>query len=139
MVPDEPGDLPDLEQRREELYRQLGHVGDFRRGSLNEVRRKCGKPNCACVQPGHPGHGPQYNLTRSENGRTVARHLRPGPELEKARREVAEFERFRDLVGQVTEVNEAICEARPAVPPGEAGDDRPSPPGGEKDDMLRLL
>ncbi len=133
MVPDEPGDLPDLERRREELYRELSQVGDFRRGSLNEVRRKCGKPNCACAQPGHPGHGPQYNLTRSENGRTVARHLRPGPELDKARREVAEFERFRDLVGQVTEVNEAICEARPAAPPGSAGGDgSPSPTRGEK-------
>jgi hypothetical protein len=27
-------------------------------------------------------------------------HLRPGPELEKARREVSDYERFRDLVGQ---------------------------------------
>jgi hypothetical protein len=33
-------------------------------------------------------------------GKTVARHLRPGPELEKARREVSEYERFRDLVGR---------------------------------------
>jgi hypothetical protein len=127
MVPDEPSDL---EQRREELYRELGQVGDFRRGSLNEVRRRCGKPNCACAQPGHPGHGPQYNLTRSVDGKTVARHLRPGPELEKVRREVAEYERFRDLVGQVTEVNDAICEARPA--PAGARDDGPLPPGGEK-------
>jgi hypothetical protein len=133
MVPDEPGDLPDLERRREDLCRELGQVGDFRRGSLNEVRRKCGKPNCACVQPGHPGHGPQYNLTRSEGGKTVARHLRPGPELDKIRREVAEYERFRDLVGQVTEVSEAICEARPVSPLGAAGGDgSPSPPGGEK-------
>jgi hypothetical protein len=133
MVPDEPGDLPDLERRREDLYRELGQVGDFRRGSLNEVRRKCGKPACACAQPGHPGHGPQYNLTRSEGGKTVARHLRPGPELDKIRREVAEYERFRDLVGQVTEVNEAICGARPVSPPGAAGGDgSPSPPGGEK-------
>jgi hypothetical protein len=133
MVPDEPGDLPDLERRRDDLYRALSQVGDFRRGSLNEVRRRCGKPNCACARPGHPGHGPQYNLTRSENGRTVARHLKPGPELEKIRREVAEYERFRELVGQVTEVSEAICEARPAAPPGADGDDgSPSAPGGEK-------
>jgi len=129
-VPDEPPILSGLEQRREDLYRELSQVGDFRRGSLNEVRRKCGKPNCACAQPGHPGHGPQYNLTRSEGGKTVARHLRPGPELEKIRREVAEYERFRDLVGHVTEVNEAICEARPA--PAGAGEDSPLPPGGEK-------
>ncbi|MGO8889855.1 MAG: DUF6788 family protein [Streptosporangiaceae bacterium] len=82
-----------------------------------------GKPNCACAQAGHPGHGPQCNLTRSENGKTVARHLRPGPELDKVRREVGAYERFRDLVGQVTEVNEAICEVRPASPPGAADDD----------------
>jgi len=125
-MPGQPGDLPDLERRREDLYRELSQVGDFRRGSLNEVRRKCGKPNCACAQPGHPGHGPQYNLTRSEGGKTVARHLRPGPELDKIRREVGEYERFRSLVGQVTEVNEAICEARPASPAGpgdQAGQD----------------
>jgi len=93
-VPDEPPDLPGLEQRREELFWELGQVGDFRRGSLNAVRRRCGKPSCACARPGHPGHGPQYNLTRSEGGKTVARHLRPGPELDKIRREVAEYERF---------------------------------------------
>src|SRR5438552_15384737 len=87
MVPGEPGELAELERRREELYRQLGQVGDFRRGSLNEVRRKCGKPNCACAAPDHPGHGPQWNLTRTVGGRTRAVHLKSGPELEKARRE----------------------------------------------------
>ena len=132
MVPDEPGDLPDLERRRQDLYRALGQVGDFRRGSLNEVHRKCGKPNCACAAPGHRGHGPQWNLTRKVGGRTRTVHLRPGPELDKARREVAQYERFRDLVGQVTEVNEAICEARPVTAPGSAGDEGPSGTGGEK-------
>jgi hypothetical protein len=130
-VPDGPDELAELERRREELYRELGQVGDFRRGSLSEVRRKCGKPNCACAVPGHPGHGPQWNLTRTVGGRTRAVHLRPGPELEKARREVAEYGRFRDLVGQVTEVNEAICQARPAAP-GGAGHDASPGPGGEK-------
>ena len=88
-MPDEADELAELERRRADLYRDLGQVGDFRRGSLNEVRRKCGKPNCACAAPGHPGHGPQWNLTRKVEGRTRAVHLRPGPELDKARREVA--------------------------------------------------
>lgn len=57
-------------------------------------------PNCACASPDHPGHGPQWNLTRKAEGRTRMVHLRPGPELEKARREVSDYERFRDLVGQ---------------------------------------
>jgi hypothetical protein len=117
-VPEEPDELAELERRREELYRQLGQVGDFRRGSLNEVRRKCGKPNCACAAPDHPGHGPQYNLTRTVEGRTRARHVKPGPELEKIRREVGEYERFR--------------EARPVTPPGSSGDAGLSGTGGEK-------
>src|SRR5512146_516061 len=131
MVLADGDELAVLERRRAELLRELAGVGDFRRGSLSGVRRKCGKPNCACAAPGHPGHGPQWNLTRTVGGRTRARHLRPGPELEKARREVAEYERFRDLVGQVTEVSEAICDARPVGPPA-AGDDGPSGTGGEK-------
>ena len=130
-MPDGADELAGLERRREELYAELGRIGDFRRGSLNQVRRKCGKPNCACAAPGHPGHGPQWNLTRKADGRTRTIHLRPGPELDKARREVAEYERFRGLVGQVTEVNEAICSARPAVP-DSAGEGASPGPGGEK-------
>jgi hypothetical protein len=95
------------------------------------VRRKCGKPNCACARAGHAGHGPQYNLTKWAGAKTVTVHLRPGPELDKAEREVAQYERFRDLVGQVTEVNEAICGARPAAP-GSAADEDLSGRGGEK-------
>jgi hypothetical protein len=130
-VPDGPDELAELERRRAELYAELSRVGDFRRGSLNEAFRKCGKPNCACAAPDHPGHGPQWNLTRKAGGRTRTVHLRPGPELDKARREVAEYERFRDLAGQVTEVNEAICAARPAWP-GDAEDGASPGTGGER-------
>jgi hypothetical protein len=130
-VPDGSDELVELEHRRAELYAELGRVGDFRRGSLNEAWRKCGKPNCACAAPGHPGHGPQWNLTRKADGRTRTVHLRPGPELEKARREVAEYERFRGLVSQLAEVNEAICSGRLAVP-GGAGESSLPGPGGEK-------
>jgi hypothetical protein len=91
------------------------------------VWRKCGKPNCACAQPGHRGHGPQWNLTRRIGGKTVNVHLKPGPELDKVRREVAEHQRFADLVEEVSQVSEAICAARP-VRAGPA----PLPPGGEK-------
>ena len=88
--------------------------------------RKCGKPNCACAQPGHRGHGPQYNLTRRIGGKTVNVHLKPGPELEKAEREVAEHQRFAALVEEVSQVSEAICAARPvtagtAPPPAGRG------------------
>ncbi len=59
----------------------------------------------------------------------MTRHLKPGPELDKITAEVAEYERFRALVGQVTEINEEICEARPVMPSAEQS---PAGPGGEK-------
>ena len=92
-------DLAWLERRRAELFGLISQVGDFRRGALNAVWRKCGKPNCACAQPGHRGHGPQYNLTRRIGGETVHTHPGPGPELQKAGGEGVEHQRFAALVG----------------------------------------
>jgi hypothetical protein len=120
-------DLAGLEARRAVLFAELAQVGDFRRGSLNAVRRKCGKANCVCAAPGHAGHGPQYNLTRWVGGRTVNVRVRPGPELDKTEREVAAWVRFQGLVEQVAEVNEAICRLRPVA--AAAVDAAPGSPG----------
>lgn len=54
-------------------------------------------------------------------------HLKPGPELEKTQREVAEHQRFADLVEEVSQVSEAICAARPVM--AGAGS---LPPGGQR-------
>jgi hypothetical protein len=118
--------LPELEAERDRLYAQLSGVGDFRRGSVTENYRKCGKPNCACAQAGYPGHGPRFLWTRSARGRTVGRQLAAG-EVARVRREVARHADFAAAVEQIAEVNEKICEARPA-----AGTDAPSVPEGEK-------
>jgi hypothetical protein len=123
--------LDELERHRAELYAQLAGTGDFRPGGVNETWRRCGKPNCACARPDHPGHGPRYLWTRSADGRTRTRQL-AAAELDKVRREVANYKQFAAVSEQIVQVNEAICEARPAAPPGIAGDDSPSLPGGEK-------
>jgi len=112
--------LSQLEQHRSQLHDQTAAVGDLRRGSVTATYRRCGKPNCACADPQHPGHGPQHRLTRSVKGKTEAVQLQPGPELEKARREVANYKRFVALGQEIIEVNEQICEARPAMPGEEA-------------------
>ena len=119
--------LPELEARRDRLYAQLATVGDFRRGSVSENYRKCGKPNCACARPGHRGHGPRFLWTRTARGRgTVGRQLAAG-EVAKVRREVGPHAEFAAICEQIAEVNEKICEARPA-----AGTAAPSVPEGEK-------
>lgn len=111
---DEP--LADLEERRAQLYRQLSATGDFRRGSITENYRRCGKANCACAQPEHPGHGPRYLWTRSVPGGTTKGRQLSGIELDKVRQELANNKAFVSVSEQIVEVNEAICEARPISP-----------------------
>ncbi len=109
-------EVDELERRRAALYARLAATGDFRAGSINETYRRCGKPNCACARPGHRGHGPRYLWTRSVGGRTRGHQLARGPELDKARAEVARYAQFTALAEEIVEVNEAICEARPVTP-----------------------
>jgi hypothetical protein len=119
--------LPELEAERDRLYAQLSRVGDFRRGSVSENWRKCGKPNCACARPGHPGHGPRFLWTRSAGRRKTAGRQLAADEVEKVRAEVARHAEYKAISEQIAEVSERICEARPA-----AGTDAPSAPEGEK-------
>jgi hypothetical protein len=128
--------LPELEQQRAQLYARLAATGDLRPGSINATYRRCGKPNCACAQPGHPGHGPRWLWTRSAGGRTRTRQLSPG-ELGKVRAELAAYKEFAGLSEQIVEVNEAICEARPA-PAGTAGQAR-DPEGQKKGSAIGSL
>ena len=125
-MPDD-ADVVALEAERARLYAVLSQVGDFRRGTLSAVFRKCGKPGCRCAQPGERGHGPQWNWVRWRGGKTVTTHPRPGPELEKAQREAGQWERFKDLTGRIEAVNEAICDTRPLLP--AAGETAPAPQG----------
>lgn len=116
--------LAELEARRARLFERLAAVGDFRRGSISENWRRCGKPGCRrCAQPGSRGHGPRWLWTKTVPGRgTVGRQLAPG-EVEKVRGELAAYQEFAALAGEIAEVSEAICEARPAPPAvGQAPD-----------------
>lgn len=131
--------LEDLEARRSQLYDRLARVGDFRRGSVSENYRRCGKPNCACAAPDHPGHGPRQLWTRSgAGGKTVGRQL-SAVEVPKVARELDRYREFTRLTEQIVAVNEAICEARPVTPLADpvAGQDAPPEAGGEKGGCAR--
>ena len=122
-------DLFALEQQRHQLHAHLAQIGDFRPGSLAAVRRRCGKPACACNDPAHPGHGPQHLLTKKVEGKTVTVHVKPGSELQKVAGEVANYRLFKAMVGEIIQVSEQICEARPV---GEGSAPAAPPAGGQR-------
>jgi Family of unknown function (DUF6788) len=128
--------LPELEALRDRLYAQLAATGDFRRGSVSENYRSCGKPNCACAAPDHPGHGPRFLWTRTQGRRKRIGRQLAAAEVEKVRREIARHAEFTAAVEQIVEVNERICETRPAArrqaPPVPEGEKRGSSPRSRK-------
>ncbi|MCL2582224.1 MAG: hypothetical protein FWE35_07190 [Streptosporangiales bacterium] len=130
--------LPELEAGRDRLYARLAAVGDFRRGSVSENCRRCGKLNCACAAPGHPGRGPRFLWARSEGRRKRAGRQLAAGEAGEVRREIARHAECEEIRARIVAVSERICEARPAggldassVPEGEKGG---SSPGSRKRD-----
>jgi hypothetical protein len=105
--------LEALEQQRSSILMQILELGDLRSGSISAINGRCGKPSCHCHQPNHPGHGPNFRLTRKVNGKTISESFPSSAELRKAQREVEAFHRFRQLSQELLEVNEKICRARP--------------------------
>ncbi len=105
--------ITDLEAKRENLYKQLQEIGDFRRGIISVTYRKCGKKNCACTQEGHPGHGPQHLWNTTIKGKSYAKSVKLGPEMEKYLEEISNHQRFLKLSEEIVLVNEQICDMRP--------------------------
>lgn len=106
-------DLEKLENKREEIYRKFAEVGDFRRGIISLNYRKCGKRNCACAAEGHQGH-PQYLWNTTIKGRSYAKSIRVGSELQKYMEEIDNHNKFENLRKEIIETNEMICDMRPA-------------------------
>jgi hypothetical protein len=107
--------LEALESKRLKLYQQLAELGDFRPGTISVNYRKCGKKNCVCAHVSHRGHGPQYLWNTTVKGKSVAKNLRLGPELEKARQQAENYQSFLQLTMQIIEVNGKISELRPTL------------------------
>ena len=105
--------IESLERQRDHLYLQLQEVGDFRRGIISVIYRKCGKKNCACAKEGHPGHGPQHLWNTTIKGKRNAKSLKLGPEMQKYLDEIASHRRFVELCEEIVVINERICELRP--------------------------
>lgn len=102
-----------LESGRKALLKKLEEIGDIRRGTISVNYRKCGKKNCACAKPGHPGHGPQYLWSTTIKGKSYAKNLKLGPELEKYREETSRYRTFLKLCEEIIQLNEKICDLRP--------------------------
>jgi hypothetical protein len=79
------------------LRAQLAELGFFCKGTVLERRMTCGKPACACGTEPARRHGPYFEWTYKEAGKTV--NVRLTPEAVAAYRAgTAEWRRLRRLL-----------------------------------------
>ena len=124
--------LAELETQRAALLQRFSTLEDFRPGTVSAIPRRCGKAGCRCAKHDGEGH-PQFRLLRKEKGKSVSESFSTPAALQRAAEQVQEYHRFRELVAQLTGINERICRLRPAEP------DRTGWSEAEKKRLLRFI
>jgi hypothetical protein len=109
-----PRHVARLAGRRAALLAELQRTPNLMRGIVYARQRKCGRPSCACAHGGPRHPGLQLNVT--VGGRTRTRYVRQG---ERAQVEawIAAYHRLWAVVEELTAVNLALLNARPAGRP----------------------
>ena len=93
----------DIETRRQQVIAQIAALGPTMPGSLVMRSSRCGHTGCACRADPPRLHGPYPVWTRSINGKTITRSLKP----EQADRYQAWFDntqRLRELVDELKQL-----------------------------------
>ena len=106
------------QRRREQLRRcqteyaqlkaRLREVGFICEGSLMERWMPCGKPNCVCASDRGSWHGPYFQLSWKEKGKTVSRRLSP-EHATLYRQWVANRQRLHSIIQKMQKVSRRAC------------------------------
>src|SRR5450755_1617114 len=103
--------LADYEQRYRELAAQLATIGLIHSGSVTRRYTRCATPGCKChAEPPQP-HGPYYQWTAKNNGKTVTRRLTEA-EAELYQEWIANGRRLRRLIAQMRQVAAKAAELK---------------------------
>jgi hypothetical protein len=89
-------------------WQQLMELSPLCSGSVHEQYLTCGKSECRCHDRKDPQrHGPYYLWIRRLGGKQVNRTLRPGPDLERVRQGIANYQKWQRLLGELLEEEES--------------------------------
>src|SRR5215470_15135350 len=94
---------PALCRRRRRLVHDLPPIEHILRGTLVETYRRCGRPNCHCVDG--PGHGPKRYLSISQPGGRPRRDYVPNAIHERVAQFIDNFRKLRDMLDEICAIN----------------------------------
>jgi hypothetical protein len=87
---------------------RLAEVGFTCEGSLVERYTCCHNPNCRCADPANR-HGPYWQLSWKEGGRTVSRII-SGEEAQLYREWIANRRRLEDILAHMRDISRQAAE-----------------------------
>jgi hypothetical protein len=108
-VPPFSRNLEALHAQRQEILQHIAVLPPFRRGTVTEHRRTCGKPNCKCQRSTTERHG-GYQWTASIGGHKFQKHLHLGPEVDLVLQQTDTYRTFESLMQKYIEVTEQIAQ-----------------------------
>lgn len=85
--------LGELQDQRRQLVETLLEVRELLKGSVYELKTRCGKPSCHCAAPDGARHITPA-LSWSDQGKTRLRSL-PAREVDRTRRLTENYRQFR--------------------------------------------
>ena len=101
-------------QRRHQLARGLPPIEQILRGSLIETYKRCGRPNCHCVDG--PGHGPKrYLSTISRTGERPRVGYVPNAAHAEVREFLANFRKLREVLNEICAINAELLRRRESL------------------------
>jgi len=101
---------PGLRRRRRRLVRDLPPIEQVLRGTLVETYKRCGRPNCHCVDG--PGHGPKRYLSISQPGGRPRRDYVPNDIHVQVAHLIDNFRKLRAMLDEICAINTELLRRR---------------------------
>jgi len=99
-------DTQPLWTRRAEIMKEMGELGEMRRGSVVEQFQERVRPDGRIVR-----HGPYPLYSYKEKGRTISRRLKTSEEADRYRQQIRNFRRFEELTRELVMIGEQLSDA----------------------------
>jgi len=100
-----------LRRRRHQLVRGLPPIEQIPRGSLIEAYKRCGRPNCHCVDG--PGHGPKrYLSTIGRTGERPRLGYVPNATHAQVSEFLGNFHKLQQMLNEICAINAELLRRR---------------------------
>ena len=103
-----------LRKRRHQIVRGLPPIEQIVRGSLIETYKRCGRPNCHCVDG--PGHGPKrYLSTIARTGERPRLGYVPNAAHIQVAAFLANFRKLQEMLNEICAINAELLRRRESL------------------------